>query len=174
MSFALRFCLVLVLLVAASCGRQAAPTPALIVVLLPTATAPPAAATFEDQAATVVATEAEAVRQQDIDALAALWLPDGSVVDANHTADNTGDDHIWHGWAEIRQRYITDVFPYVSEPVAVPRPHVLVPKVTISGNQAEVLVPGPDGQTTQDRWLLRRQSGTWVIAGLTFNLAPLK
>ena len=81
---------------------------------------------------------------------------------------------IWHGWTEVKQRYIADVFPYVSEPVAVPRPHVVVPKVTISGDQAEVLIPGADGQTTQDRWLLRRQGDTWAIAGLTFNLAPLQ
>ena len=169
-----RLILVLLLPLIAGCGRQAAPTPALVVVLLPTATALPTAVTLEEQATAVVAAEAEAVRQQDIDALAALWLADGSVVDANHTPDNTEDDRIWHGWTEVKQRYIADVFPYVSEPVAVPRPHVVVPKVTISGDQAEVLIPGPDGQTTQDRWLLRRQGDTWAIAGLTFNLAPLQ
>ena len=171
-----RLCLVLALLslAAVGCGRQAAPAPGLIEMLAPTATAQPAATTPEDLAGRVVASEAEAVRQQDVDALAALWLEEGTVVDANHTAGNAADDRLWSGWAEVRQRYVADVFPYASEPVAVPRPRQADPIVTITGEQAEVLVPGPDGRTTQDRWLLRRQDGRWAIAGLTFNLAPLQ
>lgn len=155
-----------------ACGRAAAPTPGLVPVLQPTATPGPAPATPEEAAAAVVAAESEAVRQQDVDALAALWLADGTVVDANHTAGDRSDDREWSGWEAVRGRYVSDVFPYVTEPTLTTRPHTILPQVTVTGDQAEVVVFGPDGRTPQDRWLLRRADGAWRIVSLAFNLLP--
>jgi hypothetical protein len=162
--------LLLALLVA--CGRVAAPTPGLVTVLQPTATARPPATTAEDAVVAVVDAEGEAVRQQDVDALAALWSPDGTVRDAAHTPDDRSDDREWAGWEAVRGRYLTDVFAYVTEPTLTTRPHTILPQVTVNGDGAEVVVFGPDGRTPQDRWQLRRAGGTWVIASLTFNLLP--
>ena len=164
--------LLLAALALAACGRARPPDSQLDVILAPTATPLPPPAGAEDEAYAVVAAEAEAVRQQDIDALASLWLPDGRLIDGNHTPEDVADDRTWSGWEQIAQRYSADVFPYVAEPVAVPRPRSAEPLVNVSGDQAEVLVPGPDGRTTQDRWLLRRAGGAWRIESLTFNLLP--
>ena len=154
------------------CGRPAPPTPGLVRVLLPTATAAPVPTSPEAAALLTVSAEAESVRQQDVDALAALWLPNGSATDASHTPGDDGDDVSWQGWEAVRGRYVNDVFPYVSEPTVAFRPRVIVPVVSVTGDEAEVLVPGSDGRTPQDRWLLRRVDGAWRIVSLTFNLAP--
>jgi len=161
------------LLLVAGCARPAPPTPGLVSVLLATATAMPAALGSDAAARAAVAAETEAVRQQDIDVLAAIWLPDGSATDAAHSPDNASDDRAWQGWEAVRARYVTDVFPYVAEPVLSPRARVIEPVVTVTGDEAVVLVPGPDGKTTQDRWVLRKVDGNWRIASLTFNLTPI-
>ena len=150
----------------AACGIRPAPTPGLVIVPLPTASTP------KDEALAVVAAEAEAVRQQDIDTLAALWLPDGIAVDANHTPTDDSDDRVWQGWEEIRERYVQEVFPHVAAPATVPRPQVSLPEASVTDGRAEIVIAGPDGRTPQDRWLLRRQEGSWRIERLTFNLTP--
>jgi ketosteroid isomerase-like protein len=142
------------------------------VVTHPTATPRPAPATPEEAVLAVVADEAEAVRRQDLDALAQLWLDDAVVTDARHTPDDPADDVVWRGWEQVRDRYHSDVFPYAEEPALVPRPRISVASAAIDGETAEVLVPGPDGRTTQDRWELRRRGDGWAIVALTFNLAP--
>ncbi len=159
-------------LAASGCQAAPPPTPGLISVPLPTASPLPADGSDRGAALSLVAAEAEAVRQQDIDALAGLWLPEGVIVDANHTPDDPLDDRSWEGWPAIQERYVSEVFPFVADPVTVPRPRVDVPSVEVYGDQAEVAVPGPDGRTTQDEWLLRRQEGHWRLARLAFNLAP--
>jgi hypothetical protein len=161
-----------VLLLAAACARPVAPTPGLVRVLMATATPRPAALGPDAAALAAVDAEAEAVRQQDIDALAALWLPSGSAVDAAHSPDDASDDRAWLGWEAVRNRYVTEVFPYVAEPVLLPRARAVVPVVRVSNDEAEVLVPGVDGKTTQDRWRLRRVDGQWRILSLTYNLTP--
>jgi len=164
---------VLLLWLLAGCGSPQPPSPELALVLPATATPVTAPATPEEQAYAAVAAELEAVKQQDIDALAALWLPDCSVTDANHTPRDATDDRQWRGWGEVSRRYVGEVFPFLAEPVAVPRPHLEEPRVTVSGDQAEVIIPGPDGRTAQDRWTLIRVEGGWRIRSLTFNLLPL-
>lgn len=157
-----------ILLLAAGCGAPPPPTPGLVRVLPPTATAPASGA----EVLAVVAAEAEAVRQQDIDALAALWLPDGQIVDAAHTPDDAGDNRRWEGWPAIQDRYVREVFPYYAEPDLSPRPRQSQPSLSLQGDEAEVVVPGVDGRTTQDRWRLRLVDGQWRIAQLEYNLAP--
>ena len=117
--------------------------------------------------------EGEAVRQQEIDVLAALWLPDSVLVDAGHTPNDAADDRRWEGWEAIRDRYVHEVFPSYREPEAGPRPRQSLPVATVLGDEAEVLVAGSDGRTTQDRWKLRLVDGVWRIAGLEYNLAPI-
>lgn len=164
----------LLALLLSACGREPAPTPGLKLALQPTATPGPTPATAEDEVLAVVAAESEAVKQQDIDALALLWDSAGRVVDANHTASDTADDKEWLGWVAVQQRYLADVFPYVSEPVVSPRARVIQPLATVSGDEAEVIVYGPDGRTPQDRWDLLRTAEGWRIVSLTFNLLPLQ
>ncbi|MHB0878364.1 MAG: nuclear transport factor 2 family protein [Anaerolineae bacterium] len=159
-------------LLLAACGRVPAPTPGVVVVLQPTATPRPPAATAEDEVLAIVTAEGEAVRQQDVDALAGVWAADGRGADAPPTADDESDDREWAGWQAVQQRYLSDVFPNVSEPVLETRPHVILPQVTVEGDEAVVVVFGPDGRTPQDRWQLRRDRGAWRLAALTFNLLP--
>ncbi len=156
----------------ASCAPAPVPTPGLVLVTMPPATPAPTPATDAEKVLLVIASEAEAVRQQDIDALEALWLADGKVVDARNTPDDPTDDRVWQGWPEIRERYVKDVFPYVAAPADVPRPRTSTPLVRVDAGKAEVTVPGADGHTPQDRWLLQRDGSTWKIASLTFNLTP--
>lgn len=165
--------LVLGLALSLTACTAAPPEPGLELVLPATATSRPPEASPADAAEGTVLAEGEAVRQQDIDALAALWLPDGVLVDANHTADDAADDRRWEGWEAIRDRYAREVFPSYHEPDEGPRPRQSLPRATVTGDAAEVVVAGSDGRTTQDRWTLRLVDGVWRIAALEYNLAPI-
>jgi len=157
----------------AACCRPQPPTPGLFLVQVPTSTPAPTPRSEEERVLAVIANEAEAVRQQDIDALRTLWVENSSVVDANHTPENSDDDRRWDGWPAVRERYISEVFPFVSSPVTMPRPVRIVPTVSMQGDKATVVVPASDGQTPKDRWELERHSdGQWRITSLTFNLVP--
>lgn len=156
-----------------ACGRPAPPTPGLRSVMPATATAAPPPATPEEAVTQVVAAEAEAVRQQDIDALERLWLPGGTFTDAHHTATEPHDDAHWVGWPEVRQRYVDHVLAHYAEPELAPRPRVSVPVVRVANGQAEVAVAGPDGITLDEFWRLELTDGAWRIAELTVNLAPI-
>ncbi|NPV06555.1 MAG: hypothetical protein HPY83_01155 [Anaerolineae bacterium] len=159
-------------LLAAGCTAPLPPTPGLVRVLPPTATPLPPPLGAADEAWAVVAAEAEAVRQQDIDALAQLWLPDGQVVDVAHTPDTDTDDRRWQGWPAIRERYTHEVFSYPAEADLGPRPRSPRPTITVQDGRAEVMVPGPDGRTPRDRWQLQLVDSSWRIARLEYNLDP--
>lgn len=173
MTRAFRITLALGLALATAGCTPVAPEPGLVRIMPATATPRPADVGLEAAAESTVLAEGEAVRQQDIDFLADLWLPDGVLIDANHTADDTVDDRRWEGWEAIRDRYVHEVFPYYQEPDEGPRPRQSLPVATIDGDTAEVTVAASDGRTVQDRWELRQVDGRWRIAGLTYNLAPV-
>ncbi|NLT43741.1 MAG: hypothetical protein GXX93_13800 [Anaerolineae bacterium] len=163
----------LLALVAVGCAPAAPPEPGLVQTLPPTATPRSTDSSPESVVAGLVLAEGEAVRQQDIDVLAGLWLPDSTLVDASHTPAEPGDDRRWEGWDAIRDRYVLEVFPNYRAPEAGPRPRQSLPVVSLEADTAVVTVAGSDGQTIQDRWTLQRVDGQWRIAGLEYNLAPV-
>ncbi len=113
--------------------------------------------------------EGEAVVQQDIDRLQALWASDGVVTDANHTANNTSDDKTWKSWGAIRDRYVNIVFP--SNPAFADHPNI---RVTLTSDTATAIADTKIGVTNlkdNDRWTFRKLDGQWKITSLTFSLA---
>jgi ketosteroid isomerase-like protein len=123
----------------------------------------------EDAIKQIINAEGEAVTQQDIDRLQAMWVSDGVVTDANNTASNTSDDKTWSKWGAIRDRYVNIVFPSsaVSE-----HPNI---RVTLTGDTASAMSDSKIGITNakdNDKWTLRKMDGQWKITSLTFGLAP--
>jgi ketosteroid isomerase-like protein len=126
-------------------------------------------ASDEDAIKQLIDAEGEAVVQQDIDRLQAMWASDGVVTDANHTATNTSDDKTWKNWSAIRDRYVNIVFP--STPAFAEHPNI---RVTITGDTASALADTKIGVTNQkdnDKWTFRKMDGQWKITSLTFSLA---
>jgi len=118
----------------------------------------------------IIVAEGEAVVQQDIDRLQAMWASDGVVTDANRTPDNTSDDKTWKGWAQIRDRYVNIVFP--SNPAFAEHPNI---RVIITGDTASAVADTKIGVTNlkdNDKWTFRKIDGQWKITSLTFSLAP--
>jgi hypothetical protein len=139
----------------------------------PTATTSPRPEGLAEQAVRLIAIEREAVLQQDIDELRAIWLADGVAVDANHTPHDPSDDRRWEGWPALAERYAKEVFPFAALPTEAPRTIRLTPTVTVLGaTEVEVTLPAADGRTPKDRWLLIAQEGALFIKRLTFNLEP--
>lgn len=118
----------------------------------------------------IIVAEGEAVVQQDIDRLQAMWASDGVVTDANRTPDNTSDDKTWKSWAQIRDRYVNIVFP--SNPAFAEHPNI---RVTLTGDTASAVADTKIGVTNlkdNDKWTFRKIDGQWKITSLTFSLAP--
>ncbi len=160
------------LIATVGCGPSAPPPP-------PTGGGParqrtptPVPANDEEAIRQLVFAEGEAVVQQDIDRLNAMWASDGVVTDANHTPDNPSDDKTWKGWAAIRDRYVNIVFP--SSPAYAEHPNT---RVTITGDTASALADTKIGITNlkdNDKWTFRKIDGQWKITSLTFSLSPQK
>lgn len=161
------------LIVAVGCSTGAPPPP-------PNGTGPvvrqrtptPVPANDEEATRQIIVAEGEAVVQQDIDRLQAMWAPDGVVSDANHTPDNPSDDKTWKGWAAIRDRYVNIVFP--SNPAFAEHPNI---RVTLTGDTATALADTKIGITNlkdNDKWTFRKIDGQWRITSLTFSLSPQK
>lgn len=132
----------------------------------------PVPANDEEAIRQIAVAEGEAVVQQDIDRLQAMWATDGVVTDANHTPDNPSDDKTWKGWAAIRDRYVNIVFP--SNPAFAEHPNI---RVTITGDTATAIADTKIGITNlkdNDKWTFRKIDGQWKITSLTFSLAPQK
>ncbi len=130
----------------------------------------PVPANDEEAIRQIAVAEGEAVVQQDIDRLQAMWATDGVVTDANHTPNNPSDDKTWKGWAAIRDRYVNIVFP--SNPAFAEHPNI---RVTITNDTATAIADTKIGITNlkdNDRWTFRKIDGQWKITSLTFSLAP--
>jgi ketosteroid isomerase-like protein len=130
----------------------------------------PVPANDEEAIRQIAVAEGEAVVQQDIDRLQAMWATDGVVTDANHTPDNPSDDKTWKGWAAIRDRYVNIVFP--SNPAFAEHPNI---RVTITSDTATAIADTKIGITNlkdNDKWTFRKIDGQWKITSLTFSLAP--
>lgn len=156
------------LLVVVGCGTPAPPPvgPKPTIVRTPT----PVPSNDEEAIRQLIVAEGEAVVQQDIDRLQAMWASDGIVTDANRTPDNTSDDKTWKGWAQIRDRYVNIVLP--SNPAFAEHPNI---RVTITGDTASAVADTKIGVTNlkdNDRWTFRKIDGQWKITSLTFSLAP--
>lgn len=154
---------------ATACGGQTptAPRPASSTIVR-TPTAVPA--TDEEAIRQLMNAECEAVVQQDIDRLQGIWSPNGVVIDANHTKDNTGDDVTWKNWDALRDRYVNIVFP--SNPTFCEHPNI---KVTLNGNNASATNSLKIGTTNCDNcnaWTFTKGNEGWRITSLTFNLNP--
>ncbi len=135
-------------------------------------TAPPQPANDEEAIRQLIVAEGEAVVQQDIDRLQAMWDKDGVVTDANHTPDNATDDKTWKGWAAIRDRYINIVFP--SNPAFAEHPNI---RVTVTGDSASAVADTKIGVTQakdNDKWTFRKIDGQWKMTSLTFSLSTQK
>lgn len=164
----------IVLVVVVGCGGPSttvAPTP------IPggggktiTRTPTPVPASDEEAIRQLINAECEAVVQQDVDRLQAMWSPSGVVMDANHTKDNTGDDVTWKNWDALRDRYVNIIFP--SNPTFCEHPNV---QVTINGNNATATSSVKIGTTNCDNcnlWAFTKTGDGWKIASLTYNLNP--
>ncbi len=130
----------------------------------------PVPANDEEAIRQIAVAEGEAVVQQDIDRLQAMWATDGVVTDANHTPNNPSDDKTWKGWAAIRDRYVNIVFP--SNPAFAEHPNI---RVTITNDTATAIADTKIGITNlkdNDQWTFRKLDGQWKITSLTFSLAP--
>ncbi|MDE3088400.1 MAG: nuclear transport factor 2 family protein [Chloroflexota bacterium] len=165
------FVAALALLIAAvGCGNNSPPPPPGGGPAPRQRTPTPVPANDEEAIRQIVVAEGEAVVQQDIDRLNAMWDKDGVVTDANHTPDNPSDDKTWKGWAAIRDRYVNIVFP--SNPAFAEHPNI---RVTITGDTAIAIADTKSGITKlkdNDKWTFRKIDGQWRITSLTFSLAP--
>lgn len=130
----------------------------------------PVPANDEEAIRQLIVAEGEAVVQQDIDRLEAMWARDGVITDANRTPNNPADDKTWKNWSAIRDRYVNIVFP--SNPAFAEHPNI---RVTITGDSATAIADTKIGVTNlkdNDRWTFRKIDGQWKITSLTFGLAP--
>ncbi len=152
------------------CSSTTAPVPRTANQVPRVRTATPVPATAEEAIRQLINAECEAVVQQDVDRLQAMWSKDGTVTDANHSAANRGDDVTWKGWDALRDRYVNIVFP--SNPTFCEHFDL---KVTIIGDSAEATGGVKIGQTNAaaaDRWTFRNDGEGWQILSLTYNLQP--
>ncbi len=160
------------LIAAVGCSTGAPPPPPGGGPPLRQRTPTPVPANDEEAIRQLIVAEGEAVVQQDIDRLNAMWASDGVVTDANHTPDNPSDDKTWKGWAAIRDRYVNIVFP--SNPAFAEHPNI---RVTLTGDTATALADTKIGITNlkdNDKWTFRKLDGQWRITSLTFSLSPQK
>jgi|SRR5581483_127869 ketosteroid isomerase-like protein len=160
------------LAITAACTGTAAPPPptnpgnGTTIARTPT----PVPASDEEAIRQLINAECEAVVQQDVDRLQAMWAPNGVVTDANHTQGNTGDDVTWKGWDALRDRYVNLIFP--SNPTFCEHPDI---QVTINGNNATATSSVKIGVTNCqncNQWTFTKGSDGWHITGLTYNLNP--
>lgn len=165
------FIAAIVLLVAAvGCSTGVATPPGGVPIAQRVRTPTSVPANDEEAIKQMINAEGEAVVQQDIDRLQAMWASDGVVTDANHSANNTSDDKTWKGWGAIRDRYVNIVFP--SNPAFAEHPNI---RVTQTGDTATAIADTKIGVTNlkdNDRWTFRKLDGQWKITSLTFSLAP--
>ena len=159
------------LVIAAACSAPQVPTvPSGIPSPRPRGTDTPTPASDEEAVAQLLNAEAESVVSQDIDRLMEIWHEDGVITDANHTPDNPSDDRVWSGLADIRERYVNEIFP--SAPSSATHPDA---ELTIEGNTATAITTttiGIDHAPGGDRWTFSKTDGRWLITSLTFNLEP--
>jgi hypothetical protein len=160
---------VMMMFVVAGCDSKPPPTAG-----LPPASRPrtptPVPANDEEAIRQLIVAEGEAVVQQDIDRLQAMWASDGVVTDANRTPDNIADDKTWKNWAQIRDRYVNIVFP--SNPAFAEHPNI---RVILANDAATAVADTKIGVTNlkeNDKWTFRKVDGQWKITSLTFSLAP--
>jgi hypothetical protein len=129
----------------------------------------PVPANDEEAIRQLIVAEGEAVVQQDIDRLQAMWASDGIVTDANRTPDTASDDKTWKNWSAIRDRYVNIVFP--SNPAFAEHPNI---RVTITSDTAAAVADTKIGVTNvkdNDKWTFRKIDGQWKITSLTFSAA---
>jgi ketosteroid isomerase-like protein len=162
-----------ILFLSVGCGDQSAPTVAAPRPTRSTQRTPtPVPATDEEAVRQLINAECEAVVQQDIDRLQAMWAPDGIVTDARNTPDNTSDDSTWKGWDAIRDRYVNIVFP--SNPTFCEHPDT---QVQVNGDTATATSGVKIGVTNapnSNKWEFKKGSSGWQITSLTYNLTPNK
>jgi len=122
--------------------------------------------------------EEDSALTKNIDQALSLWAPDGVLRDANYTPNDPGDDHVWRGLDEIRQRYrkeyalrsyITlhheDISTFFESNEAV----------IVNDLSAEILMNGKRQKvflSKGDRWVFRLIDGEWKIVELTVNGTP--
>ncbi len=130
----------------------------------------PVPASDEEAIRQLINAECEAVVQQDVDRLQAMWADNGMVTDANHTQANTGDDVTWKGWDALRDRYVNLIFP--SNPTFCEHPDI---QVAINGNNATATSSVKIGTTNCqncNQWAFAKANAGWRITALTYNLNP--
>jgi hypothetical protein len=133
-------------------------------------TATPVPATDEEAIRQLINAECEAVVQQDVDRLQGMWAATGSIIDANHTKDNSSDDVTWKNWDALRDYYVNLVFP--SNPTFCEHSNI---QVTINGSAATATNSVKIGVTNCDNcnvWSFTKASDGWKITSLTYNLNP--
>jgi len=131
-----------------------------------------------EQVKATIYLEKEAALAGNVDKAVTLWSPNGSVRDANNTADDTSDDHVWAGAGAVRRRYEQEFAHHKYLDLR----HVDA-SVVISGDTATVVndlyatIETPSGLqhvflSKGDRWRLVREQEGWRILDLEVNRAP--
>ncbi len=130
----------------------------------------PTPATDEEALRQLINAECEAVVQQDVDRLQAMWSANGLVTDANHTKDNTSDDVTWKNWDALRDRYVNVIFP--SNPTFCEHANIQA-KVTLPNATATSSVKiGTTNCNDCNIWTFTKGNDGWKITSLTYNLNP--
>jgi hypothetical protein len=149
---------------------QTVPVTPILVSLSPTPSPTTPFTSDREAILALMAAEAEAAIQDDAARLLELWAADGLLRDANHTPDDSTDDHTWIGHDAILSRYLTVVFPLHLTQLA--RTDVLL---TIDGHTATATATTViEGEVSPggERWAFARIDGGWRITSIVFNLEP--
>ena len=131
----------------------------------------PAAPAADPQAIrNVILNEVNAAMTQDLALLETLFAPTAVVIDHSGTPDDSSDDTVWQGWANIERRYQAFFSSGVSSLTLVDL------TIQIDGNQAIATHQGvvQDGVLYPDQgtYILENMNGQWLITQLEYGLAP--
>ncbi len=158
------------LVLTAACGG--APTPPTVSNNPPVRqrTPTPVPATDEEAIRQLINAECEALVQQDVDRLQAMWASNGIVTDANHTKDNPGDDVTWKNWDALRDRYVNIIFP--SNPTFCEHPDIQVQLNLPNATATSSVKIGVTNCRDCNTWTFTKSGDGWKITSLTYNLNP--
>jgi cellulose synthase/poly-beta-1,6-N-acetylglucosamine synthase-like glycosyltransferase len=132
----------------------------------------------EAQIKSIVYLEGRAALKADVAAALRLWDAHGVIRDARYTLADTSDDRVWAGREAIRERYQTEFGQRRYLELAHTDASVILEgnEATIVNDlRARILTPGGIQQvylSKGDRWVLRRENGTWRIVELVVNRTP--
>jgi cellulose synthase/poly-beta-1,6-N-acetylglucosamine synthase-like glycosyltransferase len=132
----------------------------------------------EGQVKSIVYLEGKAALDADIDAALRLWDPGGVIRDAHYTLADSSDDRVWRGQEAIRERYRKEFGQRRYLELSHSDASVIIEGNTatlVNDLRANILTPNGIQSvflSKGDRWVLRREDGTWRIMDLVVNRTP--